>query len=142
MRAYAALGKNIVIEDRTGHQPCLAVCAAVCKCHGLLAICIEEKSFDALKFKNFLREVRAAAGEGTVHLFLDNCKVHHAKDVQGDYEELDIKPIWNLPYSPQYNAAVELYWASSKPSIDLSCCRRCCSHLVPKINRCSTHCIR
>ena len=114
MRAYAALNQNIHIEDRTGKQPCLAVCAAVCKCHGLLAICIEEHSFDRYKFRNFLQEVRAAAGDSKVHMFLDNCRVHHAKELHEDWAKLDIKPIWNLPYSPQYNAAVELYWAQLK----------------------------
>ena len=114
MQAWSGPGQNILVEDRTGLQPALAVCAAVCSCHGLLAIQIEEKSFDAKKFKVFLEAVRDAAGSGTVHLFLDNCRVHHAKDLKEEWGKLDIVPVWNLPYAPQYNAAVELYWAQLK----------------------------
>ena len=36
---------NVMIEDRTGKQPCQAVCAAVCKCHGLLNIEVTDFSF-------------------------------------------------------------------------------------------------
>ena len=100
MKAWSAPGQNVRVEDRTGLQPALAVCAAVCSCHGLLAIAIEEKSFDHKKFKRFLEEVRSAAGSGTVHLFLDNCRVHHAKDLRETWGQLDIKPIWNVAYSP------------------------------------------
>ena len=114
MSAWAPPGQNIAVEDRTGNQPCLAVCAAVCKCHGLLAFTIEEHSYDGQKFINFLREVRAAAGDGKVHLFLDNCGVHKAWEVKDEYKKLDIHPIWNVPYTPEYNAAIELYWAQLK----------------------------
>ena len=34
--AYARPYENVVVEDRTGKQPCQAVCAAVCACHQLL----------------------------------------------------------------------------------------------------------
>ena len=98
MSAWALPGQNIKVEDRTGNQPCLAVCAAVCKCYGLLAFTIEEHSYDGKKFINFLREVRAAAGEGKVHLFLDNCGVHKSWEVKEEYPKLDIQPVWNVPY--------------------------------------------
>lgn len=31
--AWSKPGENIVVEDRTGRQPCQAVCAGVCSCH-------------------------------------------------------------------------------------------------------------
>ena len=49
-----------MVEDRTGKQPCQAVCAAVCKCHKLLTYMIEDYSFDEEKFEVFLRELRAS----------------------------------------------------------------------------------
>ena len=58
-----------------------------------------------------MQEVRSAAGDGKVYMFLDNCKVHKARDLKDDWQQLDIQPIWNVPYAPQYNAAIELYWA-------------------------------
>jgi hypothetical protein len=35
-RAWSQPNDNIVIQDRTSTQDCQAVCAGVCKCHGLL----------------------------------------------------------------------------------------------------------
>jgi hypothetical protein len=49
-----------------------------------------------------------------VFLFLDNCRVHHAKDLQSKYQELNIEPVWNVPYHFVYNSACELLWAQWK----------------------------
>ena len=112
--AWAPIGKNIQVDDRTGNQPSLSMCAAVCKCHGLLAYTTEEGCYDKDKFKVFLREVREAAGEGKVHLFLDNCRIHHAHVVSDYMQELDIEPVWNVAYVPEYNAAIEMFWGQLK----------------------------
>jgi len=71
-RAYARPYENICVEDRTGKQPCQAVCAAVCACHQLLNIEVEDYSFDAEKFLNFLKGVAGACGKERIYLFLDN----------------------------------------------------------------------
>jgi len=91
------------------------VCAAVCACHGLLHYEITEFSFTAEKFKEFLEGVAGTVKERT-HIFLDNCKVHHAKSLKGIWEELDLVPIWNVPYKFDYNSAIEKYWALVKKS--------------------------
>ena len=42
-------------------------------------------------------------------LFLDNLSVHKTRAVQEVYRELDLTPLFNAPYSPQYNG-IESYW--------------------------------
>jgi hypothetical protein len=37
-RAWSNLNENVHVEDRSRYQPCQAVCAAVCACHGIYAI--------------------------------------------------------------------------------------------------------
>ena len=109
-QAWSGPYENITVEDRTGKQPCQAVCAAVCKCHGVLTYMIEDYSFDEVKFKSFLREVRASVGnEDKIYLFLDNSGVHRSCTEAMD--ELDIEPVWNVPYRFEFNAACERYWA-------------------------------
>jgi len=56
--------------------------------------------------------VRGACGDEKIYLFLDNASVH--KSCTRDMKELNIVPVWNVPYSPEYNAAVERYWAQLK----------------------------
>jgi hypothetical protein len=116
MEAWSKPGQNVELEDRTGNQPCQAICAAVCSCHGLLTFTQQDYSIDREAFQDFLKDIRGAVGNEKIYLFLDNCKVHHAKVVTPLWEELDIEPVWNVAYSPQYNAAVERYWALLKAS--------------------------
>jgi len=112
--AWAMGGQNVVVEDRTGSQPCQAVCAAVCSCHNLLAYQIEDYSFDKFRFISFLRELRASTGDETVYLFLDNSSCHQAREVKKEMDELAIVPIWNVPYRFEFNEAIEKYWALLK----------------------------
>jgi hypothetical protein len=116
MSAWAQKHDNVLVEDRTGKQPCLAVCAAVCACHGLLTYEVEEESFDAPKFIRFLDGLRGCSGVGDEKLFLllDNCRVHHAKLTTAQWERLNFEPVWNVAYMPEYNAAIERYWAQLK----------------------------
>ena len=116
MKAWSLPNETIHVSDRSGNQPCQAVCAAVCACHGLLTYEVEDYSFDAAKFTGFLRSLRAAQGVGDerLYLFLDNCSVHHALLVAPEFEALNIEPVWNVAYHYMYNAAVERYWAQLK----------------------------
>ena len=110
--AWSNQKTNIIIEDRTGKQPCQAVCAAVCKCHGLVNIEVTDYSFTQEKFESFIRDLRAQVeGNEKIYLFLDNSKVHPVYD---EMEKLNIVPVWNVPYRFEFNAAVERYWAQVK----------------------------
>ena len=107
-RAWAGPGRNVVVEDRGSSEPCKAVVAAVCACHGLLTFYVQDHSIKGPDFAAFLKDVRGACGEERVHLFIDNCNVHREKEhVWPLWEQLDIEPVWNVSYSPWYNAAVE-----------------------------------
>ena len=114
MSAWSPRGENIILADSTGDQPCQALCAAVCSCHGLLTYAIEDYSFNGEKFESFLKDVRGACGDEKVYLFLDNSSVHHSEPATKAYRELNIEPVWNVPYRPQYNDACEKYWAHLK----------------------------
>ena len=37
-------------------------------------------------------------------LFMDNASIHKAKDVKPHYEELKITTVFNVGYSPEFNA--------------------------------------
>lgn len=118
--AWAASGENIKVEDRTSAQPCQAVCAAVCKCHRLLTYAIEDYSFNQQKFLEFLEEISASVDGDHVYIFLDNCTVHHGKQIYDKdigldhWKRLNLTPVWNVAYKPEYNAGVEMYWAQLK----------------------------
>ena len=52
--AYAGVKQKIVVEDRTPSQPCQAVCAAVCRCHGVIQFYQTDGSMNEDKFMDFL----------------------------------------------------------------------------------------
>jgi len=46
-------------------------------------------------------------------ILIDNCSIHRAKKVADYMKSANYVPLWNVPYSPQYNG-IELVWASAK----------------------------
>ncbi len=76
----------------------------------MLTFASREFSFNRDTFAEFLGDVRAACGEETVYLFLDNASYHKSPELKPVFEKLRIKPVWNVAYSPEFNSAIELYW--------------------------------
>ena len=46
-------------------------------------------------------------------MFLDNLSVHKTKEVQAVFKRLNITPIYNIPYSPDFNG-IESYFSMVK----------------------------
>ena len=115
-QAWSNQKETILVEDRTnsGYQVCQAVCAALCKCHGVLTYMIKEKSFKKESFCEFLDLVGAALKGKKAYMFIDNCRMHHANIVADKMKEHKIYPVWNVPYKFEYNDACEKYWAQLK----------------------------
>ena len=76
---------------------------------------IKERSFNQDSYIEFLRQLRSQQPEQRIVLFLDNLSVHKTKKVKELYEELELTPIFNAPYSPKYNG-IESYWFFSNRS--------------------------
>ena len=75
---------------------------------------VTDYSFDQDKFNEFLTDLSASVNEEPVHLFLDNCKVHHAIACKEKMKQLNITPVWNVAYRFEYNEACEKWWAQLK----------------------------
>jgi hypothetical protein len=46
-------------------------------------------------------------------LFVDNLSVHKTKETKKAYDKLNITPVYNVPYSPEFNG-IEFYWGLVK----------------------------
>ena len=64
---------------------------------------IQTKAFNRWEFIQYLYWLRYINGKTPLAIFMDNLSVHKTLVTQKAYENLDIKPIFNLPYSPDYN---------------------------------------
>jgi transposase len=59
-------------------------------------------AFKSEHFIPYLKELRRLNAR-PLALFMDQLSVHKGKDVVPWYERLDIKPIYNIGYSPEFN---------------------------------------
>lgn len=82
---------------------CQALIAAVSAERGLVSSAIHKGSIDGNKFLTFLEDLRGAMGEVPFCLFMDNLSVHKTKQVKEALKRLNIIPIYNVPYSPDFN---------------------------------------
>jgi len=48
-----------------------------------------------------------------IYILLDNCSIHKAASVKKLMTELNITPLWNVPYQPSLNG-IEQVWAMAK----------------------------
>jgi transposase len=89
------------------------VCAAISEKTGVEALAIQDKAFNQWEFIQFLYWIRFINGQAPLAIFMDNLSVHKTLAAQKAYIKLNIKPIFNLPYSPEYNP-IELVFSQVK----------------------------
>ena len=85
----------------TGYHSVIASMSAE---RGFEVIKIYTEAIDAEKFKDYLERLRKKLAQLPLALYMDQLSVHKSKDVRPSYERLDVTPIFNVSYSPQFNA--------------------------------------
>ena len=71
--------------------------------HGISNLTIQDHAFNADDFVTFLKSLRRKYRKRSLALYMDQLKVHQAIVVKPYYDKLDIKPIFNVGYSPEFN---------------------------------------
>ncbi|TNV71416.1 hypothetical protein FGO68_gene5467 [Halteria grandinella] len=80
---------------------------------GLLEWVIHPKSIKTVEFQAFLHQLSERFKGKPFALFLDNLSVHKTNLSKDLFKELGISPIFNIPYSPQFNG-IESYFSLLK----------------------------
>jgi transposase len=80
--------------------------------------CVEEESYDAKVFHEFLKKVLNHYPSGKIVMILDNARIHHAKLIQPFLEENKhrLALVFLPPYSPNLNL-VQGLWKWLKESV-------------------------
>ena len=65
-------------------------------------ISIHNKAISHQDFVKYLKKLKKL-NKVPIALFMDKLAVHRHKEVKLMYEALDIKPIFNVGYSPEFN---------------------------------------
>ena len=91
-----------------------------------------KKSVNVEKCLDWIQKLRAENPDRKLCLFWDNLSVHHSKRVLGRLDDLGIKYIFNLPFSPQYNG-VEGCFSKIKQSFKVQRLQKMARGIKPNI---------
>jgi transposase len=70
---------------------------------GVHFLSVHQQAIDSEDFIEFLKKLRRKHLQRSIALFMDNLAVHKSRNVKPYYESLDITPVFNVSYSPEFN---------------------------------------
>lgn len=112
-KAWAPAHHNIEYLDKRSHMKSQALVAGITQEEGLVAWLIFRRSINQYDYMEFVTQLRENLKDQKVALFMDNLSVHKSKKCKALYQELNLLPIFNAPYAPEYNG-IENYWSAVK----------------------------
>ena len=112
-KAWSSPYASIQIFEQSLKVKTHALISAISEDVGLEACAIHPKSIKAEQFIAFLEQLSIHFNRQPFAIFLDNLQVHKTKAVWGVMNRLDITPIFNIPYSPDFNG-IESYFSLVK----------------------------
>ena len=80
---------------------------------GLEHYLLHPKSILSPEYIKFLEQLPEKYFHEPLVIFMDNLMVHRTNEVKAVYKRLNITPVYNVPYSPQYNG-IESYFSILK----------------------------
>lgn len=102
-KAWYSKYENLRVSQDLRSMKAKALVAAISGDSGLVDYDICSESIDANKFIAFLERLKEHFKDRPFCLFMDNLSVHKTKLVKEILERLEITPIFNVPYSPDFN---------------------------------------
>ena len=70
---------------------------------GVLHVHIQDTPCDSEDFSYYLHVLSQKLNKQPFALLMDNASIHKSKEVKPHYAELNITPVWNVAYSPEFN---------------------------------------
>ena len=102
-RTYSSKEQNIVIDDGVTGCPSTTVIAAVSREKGVDHIAIQQTQINSKDFIAFITTLIKHNKNVPLCLFMDNHPAHRSKETVKFMDYHDIKYIFNVSYSPQFN---------------------------------------
>jgi transposase InsO family protein len=112
-KAWAPSYQSITVKEQAVRVKTQAFIGAISLEEGLVDYAIHAKSIKTEEFKLFLEKLSQRFERKPFAVFLDNLSVHKCNLSQQVFKDLSITPIFNIPYSPQFNG-IESYFSLLK----------------------------
>lgn len=112
-KAWSASYSSITVNEASMKMKAIALVAAISEDVGYELHLTNLKSISTLEYVEFLKKLSKKFQNQPFALFMDNLAVHKSEDAKEAYKKYKIMPIYNMPYSPQYNG-IESYFSLVK----------------------------
>ena len=103
LRDWSAKNSNLAVDQQEVYVGYRSVIASMTEEKGISLIMIYEQAINNSDFCHYLKKLRVRFGKQPIALFMDRLPVHKSKDVKEWWEKLNIKPVFNVSYSPEFN---------------------------------------
>lgn len=103
LKEWSNKNSNLTIDQKDIYVGYRSVIATMTEENGIGSLQIYSEAINATYFIDFLKKLRAKHVKRSLALFVDQLAVHKSKDVQPWYMKLNITPIYNVGYSPEFN---------------------------------------
>ena len=101
------------MNEKAVYGPYFTALAGINSDGGMDHIMIKDGAFDGASVVTFIRKLRSLYQGIKLAVFLDNLSAHKTNDVMNTFRELDITPIFNATYAPDFNP-IETVFAQVK----------------------------
>ena len=103
MREWASKNTNLSVNQQDVYVGYRSVIASMSEPAGIGLISIYGQAISALEFLGYIKKLRAKSAKQPIALFMDNLMVHKSRELKEWYSKLNIKPVFNVSYSPEFN---------------------------------------
>ena len=103
VRDWSVKNANLTVDQKEVYVGYRSVIASMTEEKGISLILIYEQAINSADFCYYLKKLRIKFGKQPIALFMDRLAVHKSKDVKEWWGKLNIRPIFNVSYSPEFN---------------------------------------
>ena len=100
---WSGRNSNLAIDQRDLGGSFRAVIACITEAGGMDQHTVYDAAINAEDFVTYLKKLRRRFRQVPLALYLDQLQVHKSVDVKPWWDNLNIKPIFNVAYSPEFN---------------------------------------
>ena len=102
LREWAKKNSNLTVNQEDVYVGFRSVIAGMTEEHGIGLIKIHEQACIGEDFRDYLKQLRGKVGKRPVSLYMDNAGIHKKPCVKEWWPKLNMEPIWNIGYSPEF----------------------------------------
>ena len=108
-REWSKKNSNLAVEQEDVYQGYRSVLVSMHETYGIQNQKIQNRAINSEDFISYLKTLRSRYFQTPLALFMDQLTVHRSKEVRPWYAQLNIKPIFNVGYSPEYNPIESIF---------------------------------